>query len=67
MWVGLDKLLELQKLDLTIARLDAEVRAIPQAIETIEGRLAKARQGFEEATEQAGHLQRERRAKEREL
>ena len=67
MWVGLDKLLELQKLDLTIARLDAEARAIPQTIAAIEGRLAKAQQEFEEATEQAGHLQRERRAKEREL
>ena len=67
MWVGLDKLLELQKLDLTIAKLDAEGRAIPQTIETIEGRLAKARQEFERATEQVGQIQKERRVKEREL
>ena len=67
MWVGLDKLLELQKLDLAIARLDAEVRAIPQAIEMIEARVKKAREEFEGAKEKTDHLQKERRAKEREL
>jgi uncharacterized protein len=67
MWAGLDKLLELQKVDLAIARLDAEARAIPQTIEAIEGRLAKARQEFERATEQVGQLQKDRRVKEREL
>ena len=67
MWVGLDKLLELQKLDLAIARLDAEVRSIPQAIEMIEGRLTRARHEFEGAKEKTDYLQKERRAKEREL
>jgi uncharacterized protein len=67
MWVGLDKLLELQKLDLAIAKLDAQMRAIPRTIEMIEGRLAKARKEFEEAKEKTDHLQKDRRAKEREL
>jgi len=67
MWVGLDKLLDLQKLDLAIAKLDADVRSIPQTIEMVEGRLAKARQEFEGAKEKTDHLQKERRAKEREL
>ena len=67
MWDGLDKLLELQKLDLTIAKLDAEARGIPKAIEALEGRLAKAREVFEIARLQADQLQKARRAKEREL
>ncbi len=67
MWDGLDKLLELQKLDLTLAKLDAEARSIPHTIEAIEARLAKARQEFERAREKTDQLQKERRAKEREL
>jgi predicted nucleic acid-binding Zn-ribbon protein len=67
MWDGLDRLLELQKLDLAIAELDAGLRSIPLAIELIEGRLAKARQEFEGAKEKTDQLQKERRAKEREL
>lgn len=67
MWDGLDKLIELQKLDVTIAKLDAEVRAIPKAIEALEGRLGKAREGFEIAKGRSDQLQKDRRAKEREL
>ena len=67
MWNGLDKLIELQKLDVAIARLDAEVRAIPKAIEALEGRLGKAREAFEIAKGRSDQLQKDRRAKEREL
>jgi hypothetical protein len=67
MWDGLDKLIELQKLDLAIAKLDAEARAIPKAIEALEGRLGKAREAFDMAKGRSDHLQKDRRAKEREL
>lgn len=67
MWDGLDKLIELQKLDVAIAKLDAEARAIPEAIEALEGRLSKAREAFDNAKERSDQLQKDRRAKEREL
>jgi len=67
MWDGLDKLLELQKLDLAIAKLDGQARAIPQAIDALEGRLANAREGLETTRARADLLQKDRRAKEREL
>lgn len=67
MWNGLDKLLELQKLDQAIARLEAEGRAIPQEIQALETRLSGARAGLDEAKAKAGQIQKERRAKEREL
>lgn len=67
MWDGLDKLLELQKLDLAIAKLDGQAQAIPRAIDALEGRLAKAREGLETTSARADLLQKERRAKEREL
>lgn len=67
MWDGLDKLIELQKLDLAIATLDAQARAIPKAIEALEGHLTKAREAFDAAKSQSDHLLKERRAKEREL
>lgn len=67
MWDGLDKLIELQKLDLAIAKLDAEARAIPRAIEALEGRLGKAREAFDIAKERSDQLQKDRRAKERQL
>jgi len=67
MWDGLDKLIELQKLDLAIAKLDAEARAIPKAIEALEGRLGKAREAFDIAKGRSDQLQKDRRAKEREL
>jgi uncharacterized protein len=67
MWDGLDKLIDLQKLDLAIAKLDAEARAIPKAIDALEGRLAKARDAFDKAKAEADRLHKDRRAKEREL
>jgi len=67
MWDGLDKLIELQKLDVAIAKLDAEARAIPKALEALEGRLGKAREAFEIAKGRSDQLQKDRRAKEREL
>jgi predicted nucleic acid-binding Zn-ribbon protein len=67
MWDGLDKLLELQKLDLAIAKLESQARAIPLAIDALEGRLAKAREGLETTKTRADLLQKDRRAKEREL
>lgn len=67
MWDGLDKLIELQKLDLAIAKLDAQARAIPTVIDALEGRLAKAREAFDAAQTQADRLHKDRRTKEREL
>jgi len=67
MWDGLDKLIELQKLDVTIAALDAQARAIPKAIESLEGHLTNARAAFDAAKSRSDHLLRDRRAKEREL
>jgi hypothetical protein len=67
MWDGLDKLIELQKLDVAIAKLDAEVRAIPKVLQALEGSLGKAREAFDIAKGRSDQLQKERRAKEREL
>jgi predicted nucleic acid-binding Zn-ribbon protein len=67
MWDGLDKLIEIQKLDLAIAKLEAEARAIPKAIEALESRLAVAREAFDAAKGQSEQLQKDRRAREREL
>lgn len=67
MWNGLDKLLELQKLDLAIARLEAEARRIPQEIQALEARLTGARAGLDQAKTKADQIQKDRRAKERDL
>ncbi|MBI4840875.1 MAG: hypothetical protein HY803_07350 [candidate division NC10 bacterium] len=67
MWNGLDKLLELQRLDQAIARLEAEGRAIPQEIQALEARLTEAGAGLDQAKAKADQIQKERRAKEREL
>jgi predicted nucleic acid-binding Zn-ribbon protein len=67
MWDGLDKLLELQKLDLAIARLDVEAREIPQQIEALQARLTGAKAGLDHAKSTAELIQKDRRAKEREL
>jgi predicted nucleic acid-binding Zn-ribbon protein len=67
MWNGLDKLLELQKLDLAIVRLDAEARAIPEQIQALEARLTGARAALDQAKAEADQIQKDRRAKEREL
>jgi uncharacterized protein len=67
MWSDLDKLLELQRLDLAIARLDVESREIPQQIQALQARLAGAKAGLDHAKAEADQTQKERRAKEREL
>ena len=67
MWNGLDKLLELQKLDLAVARLDVEAREIPQQIQALESRLTEARAALDQAKGKADQIQKDRRAKEREL
>jgi len=67
MWNGLEKLIELQRLDLAISKADGESRAIPQEIQELEVRLTGARSGLEVAKTRAEQLQKERRAKEREL
>ncbi len=67
MWNGLDKLLELQKLDLAVARLDVETREIPQQIQALESRLTGARAALDQAKGKADKIHKDRRAKEREL
>lgn len=67
MWNGLDKLLELQKLDLAVTRLDGEAREVPQQIQALQARLAGAKAGLDQAKGKAEQLQKDRRAKEREL
>ena len=67
MWNGLDKLLELQNLDTAMARLEAEGRTIPGEIQALDARLAGARAGLDAAKAGADQIQKDRRAKEREL
>ena len=67
MWNGLDKLIELQKLDVAIAKLEAEAQAIPQAIQALETKLVRARAALDAAKAAADKLQKERRGKELEL
>jgi predicted nucleic acid-binding Zn-ribbon protein len=67
MWQGLDQLLELQRLDGQVARLEADARAIPQAIQALETKLQDARAAAEAARAEADQLQKTRRSKEREL
>ncbi len=67
MWNGLDKLLELQNMDTAVARLEAEARSIPGEIQALEARFAGARAGLDEAKAKADQIQKQRRAKEREL
>jgi hypothetical protein len=67
MWNGLDKLLELQGLDVQIAKLETEARVIPAGIQALEATLTKARASLVAAKAKAEVLQKDRRAKEREL
>lgn len=67
MWNGLDKVLELQKLDSAIARLEAETRTIPEQVQALESRLTGARAGLDQAKVRGDQIQKERRANEREL
>jgi predicted nucleic acid-binding Zn-ribbon protein len=67
MWNGLDKLIDLQKLDVAIAKLEAEAQAIPPAIQALETKLVQARAGLDAAKASADQLLKERRSKERDL
>ena len=67
MWNGLDKLLELQGLDIQIAKFETEARVIPANIQALEAALMKARASLEVAKAKAEVLQKDRRAKERDL
>jgi predicted nucleic acid-binding Zn-ribbon protein len=67
MWNGLDKLLELQGLDIQIAKFETEARVIPASIQALETALTKARASLEAAKAKAEVLQKDRRVKERDL
>ncbi len=67
MWNGLDKLLELQRLDTAIAGLESQARAIPPAVQAVEARLTAARGRLDAAKAGADQIQKDRRAKERDL
>jgi hypothetical protein len=67
MWNGLDKLIDLQKLDVAIAKLEAEAQAIPKVIQALETKLVHARAGLDAAKASADQLLKERRSKERDL
>lgn len=67
MWNGLNKLLELQRLDSASARLAADERAIPQEIRALDARLKAARSDLDAARAEADQLQKNRRARERQL
>jgi predicted nucleic acid-binding Zn-ribbon protein len=67
MWNGLEKLIELQRLDQALAKLEGESQVIPQEIQALDLRLTGARTGLETARSRSDQLQKERRAKEREL
>jgi hypothetical protein len=67
MWNGLENLLELQKLDIHIARVRAESQAIPGVVEGLEVKLAAARTRLDETKTRLEQIQKERRVKEREL
>jgi predicted nucleic acid-binding Zn-ribbon protein len=67
MWNGLDKILELQRVDAQIARLEADARAIPPAIQALEAAVNEAKAAADAAQGEADRIQKQRRAKELEL
>jgi predicted nucleic acid-binding Zn-ribbon protein len=67
MWNGLDKLLDLQRLDAQIAKLEGEARAIPPAIQALEAAVNEAKASTDSARAEAERIQKQRRAKEVEL
>jgi len=67
MWNGLDKLLELQSLDIQIAKLEGEARSIPAAIQALDAKLTTTRAKLDAGKAKADQLQKERRSKERDL
>lgn len=67
MWKGLEELIELQRQDQAIARLEGEARQIPLQIAAREADLASARAAWDQAKAAAAALGKERREREREL
>jgi hypothetical protein len=67
MWNGLDKLLELQTLDIQIAKLEGDARSIPTAIQALDAKLTATRASLDAGKAKADQLQKERRSKERDL
>ncbi len=67
MWNGLEELIELQRLDQAMARLEAEAQRIPQQIAALEADQARARRAWDEAKAAAAAVTKERREREREL
>jgi uncharacterized protein len=67
MWQGLEELLELQRMDTAIARLDGQLRQIPLQIAALEGALGRARGARDEAKAAAALVTKARRDREKEL
>ena len=67
MWNGLETLIELQRMDQAIARLEAEARQIPLQIAALEADLSRARAAWDQAKATAAATAKERREREREL
>ena len=67
MWEPLEQLVQLQELDLAIAKTGEAVKAIPGQIEALEGKLKEGRGALDRAYASAESLQKLRRAKEQEL
>jgi predicted nucleic acid-binding Zn-ribbon protein len=67
MWHGLEALIELQRMDQAIARLEAEARQIPLQIAALEADLGRARAAWDQGKATAAATAKERREREREL
>ena len=67
MWNGLEDLIELQRLDQAIARVDGEARQIPPQIAALEADVARARAAWDQAKAAAATFAKERRERERGL
>lgn len=67
MWSGLEELIELQRLDQAVARLEGEARQIPLQIAALEADLVRARGAWDQAKATGAALAKERREREREL
>ena len=67
MWNGLEELIELQRVDQAIGRLEAEARQIPLQIAALEADLGRARAAWDQAKAAAAALAKERRERERDL
>lgn len=67
MWDGLEVLIEVQRVDLQIAKLEAEAREIPVQIGHLEAQVREAKSVWDQARAAADQLLKQRRAKERDL